>query len=72
VQESGNIHTTPSQQLSESSSRLKPTNPLAVPFRALELLDNGFSRWLRWYGSLRDRVLGVQHQSRLTPGSPFA
>ncbi len=47
------------QQLSESSSRLKPTNPLAVPFRALELLDNGFSRWLRWSGSLRDRVLVV-------------
>ncbi len=35
--------------LSESSSRLKPTNLLAVPFRVLELLDNGFSRW-RWGG----------------------
>ena len=42
VHESGSSRTTP-------SSRLKPTNPLVVPFRvwrfAPPLLDNGFSRW---------------------------
>jgi len=33
----------------QPTAKANPTNPLAVPFRVLKLLDNGFSRW-RWGG----------------------
>ncbi|OQY54121.1 MAG: hypothetical protein DRR08_10670 [Candidatus Parabeggiatoa sp. nov. 2] len=56
--------------MAKSSSRLKPTNLLVVPFRVLELSDNCFSCWLRWSENFRFLALGAFATTNLGAKAP--